>query len=269
MRVALPAAGYDAAMASTVLITGCSSGVGLAAAEAVARRGADVVATVRETGDAEMVERRFAVLGLAVTTDLLDITDAEAAEEVIARHRPDVLVNNAGDATFAPLLEVGDEEARETMELLTLAPARLARLAARAMQTRGSGRIVNVSSALATLPLPTTGWYSAAKAATSSLSESLRNELRVDGIEVVCVELGAIDTPIWDDAGHDSRYASVTDLVRPLFTDVTVAAGTIAEAACAAGPRALYRAGFGAQMLSVLAILPSAVRAPLLRAGLG
>jgi short-subunit dehydrogenase len=250
------------------LVTGCSSGVGLAAAEAIARRGVRVVGTVRSDADAAMVAERFAVLGLDVSTDHLDVTDAKAAEEVIARHRPDVLVNNAGTADFAPVLEVGDDDAEATLRLLTLAPIRLARLAAQAMVARGSGRIVTVSSALATVPLPTTGWYAASKAAVSSLTDVLRVELAGTGVDVVRVELGAIDTPIWDDAAHASRYAKVTERARPLFSDVVVAADAIAEAACAKRPRALYRAGFGAQALSVVARLPAVARDPILRAAL-
>jgi len=146
-----------------------------------------------------MIEERFGVLDLDVTAELLDVTDAEQAAEVIGRHKPGALVNNAGDATFAPLLEVDDDEARDQLELLVVAPMRLARLAAEAMRKRGDGgRIVVVSSALATVPFPSTGWYSGSKAALSSLTDTLRVELAEHGIRVVRVELGAIDTPVWE-----------------------------------------------------------------------
>ena len=259
------------------LITGTSSGVGLAAAEAIARRGVPVVATVRSEEDAAMIEERFGVLDLDVTAELLDVTDAEQAAEVIKRHKPGALVNNAGDATFAPLLEVDDDDSRAQLELLVVAPMRLARLAAEAMRKRGDGgRIVTISSALATVPFPSTGWYSGSKAALSSLTDTLRVELAEHGIRVVRVELGAINTPIWDDASEATEdrddgpsFGAVTAVVRPLFTSSESAAETVAEATCSQHPHALYRAGLGAQVLSVVARAPASVRDPLLRLLLG
>lgn len=263
-------------MTTKVLITGTSSGVGLAAVEALADRGAEVVATVRSDDDAAMVRQRLAVLGHAVATDLLDVTDADSCAEVIDRHRPAVLVNSAGAAPFAPLLEVADDDALDLLRLLTVAPARLSRLAAELMREDGGGRIVNVTSALATQALPLAGWYSAAKAATTSLSEAMRVELAGDGIDVVRVELGAVDTPIWDDTGDDlddqggdQRFSAFTRAIRPFFADVTVAADAIAEAALTSRPRALYRAGLGTALMSAAAHTPAMLRDPFMRLALG
>jgi short-subunit dehydrogenase len=261
-------------MPDTVLITGTSSGVGLAAVEAVAARGAQVVATVRSADDAAMVEARMALLGLEVTTALLDVTDADRCAEVIDEHRPDVLVNNAGAAPFAPLMDVADDDATDLLELLTVAPARLARLAAEHMRKGEGGRIVDVGSALGVQSVPLSGWYSAAKAATSSLAETMRMELAGDGIEVVRVELGAVDTAIWDDTsegldGDHPRFTRFTKALRPLFSDVTVAADTIAEAALTPRPRALYRAGLGTAVLAAAAHAPARVRDPFLKLLLG
>jgi NAD(P)-dependent dehydrogenase (short-subunit alcohol dehydrogenase family) len=275
--VAGPVGGYVRPVPK-VLITGASSGIGLAAAEAVARRGADVVATVRRSDDADTLAARFDVLGLRVEPVLLELTDADQARAVIDRHRPDVLVNNAGTAAFQPLMDTTDEHAVKLLDLLVVAPARLARLTAEHLRRDGRpGRIVDVSSALGTLPLPLTGWYSAGKAALSSLSDSLRTELAPDGIVVVRVELGAIDTGIWADAvrsldetdSGQRRFASRTTAARPLFGDVTTAARAIAQAACARHPRSLYRAGFGAQLVSLAAHAPTTVRDPLVRLVLG
>jgi len=261
-------------MPDTVLITGTSSGVGLAAVEAIAARGAQVVATVRSDDDAAMVHERMALLGLEVTTALLDVTDADQCAQVIERHRPDVLVNNAGAAPFAALMDVDDDDALDLLRLLTVAPLRLARLAATAMRAGDGGRIVDVGSSLGVQSVPLSGWYSAAKAATSSLSETLRLELAADDIEVVRVELGAIDTAIWDDTGDGldadhQRFNRITRTLRPLFSDVTVAAATVAEAALTARPKALYRAGFGTTLLSAAAHAPAALRDPFLKLMLG
>lgn len=252
----------------TVLVTGAGSGLGLAAAEAIAARGATVVATARRAESVDMLRERFRALGTTVLVDRLDVLDPAACADVIDRHRPEVLVNNAGTAALGDVLEVGDDEALAQFAVHAVAPARLARLAHAHMAPRGRGRIVNVSSALASTPLPGTGWYGAAKAAMASLTDTLRVELAGVGIEVVLVDLGAVDTPIWDDASADGdrRWAHLTAAARPLFTDVQVAADVVADAACDAHPRWRYRSGLGAVALGVAEVLPRWARDPLARA---
>jgi NAD(P)-dependent dehydrogenase (short-subunit alcohol dehydrogenase family) len=252
----------------TVLVTGAGSGLGLAAVEALAARGAAVVATARRTESVEMLGERMQALGTPVTTDLLDVLDAGSAAEVIDRHRPDVVVSNAGTAALGPVLEVDDDDASAQFELHAVAPVRLARLAVPHMRERGHGRIVNVSSALASTPLPGTGWYGAAKAALASLTDTLRVELAGDGIDVVLLDLGAVDTPIWDDAAEetDGRWRALTSFARPLFTDVVAAAEVLADAACDEHPRWRYRSGLGACALAWAEVLPRPVRDPVARA---
>jgi NAD(P)-dependent dehydrogenase (short-subunit alcohol dehydrogenase family) len=257
----------------TVLVTGAGSGLGLAAVEVLASRGADVVATARRVESVEMLEDRLRALGTPVTAGRLDVLDAGQAAEVVARHRPDVVINNAGTAELGPVLEVSDEDAARQFELHAVAPVRLTRLAVPHMRARGRGRIVNVSSALASTPLPGTGWYGAAKAALASLTDTLRVEVAGDGIDVVLVDLGAVDTPIWDDAtqGGDRRWHTLTSAARPFFTDVQAAAERVADAACDEHPRWRYRAGLGATTLAVAESLPRPIRDPIARTlfGLG
>ena len=252
----------------TVLITGAGSGLGLAAVEVLAARGVDVVATARREESVAMVEERLRILSTPVVTERLDVLDAAAAAEVVGRHRPDVIVNNAGTAELGPVLEVSDEAAARQFELHAVAPVRLARLAVPHMRARGRGRIVNVSSALASTPLPGTGWYGAAKAALASLTDTLRVELAGDGVDVVLVDLGAVDTPVWDDASEagDRRWHSLTSAARPFFTDVGSAAAVVAAAVCDEHPRWRYRAGLGATTLAVAEVLPRPVRDPITRA---
>jgi NAD(P)-dependent dehydrogenase (short-subunit alcohol dehydrogenase family) len=252
----------------TVLVTGAGSGLGLAVIEALAARDVQVVATARRRESTEMIEGRLRARGTPVTTDRLDVLDAASAAEVIGRHRPDVVVNNAGTAALGPLLEVDDEDAAAQFDLHAVAPVRLARLAAPHMRERGRGRIVNVSSALASTPLPGTGWYGAAKAALASLTDTLRVELAGDGIDVVLVDLGAVDTPIWDDAAEDTdgRWRALTSFARPLFTDVGAAASVVVSATCDEHPRWRYRSGLGATALALAEVLPRPVRDPIARA---
>ncbi|MBA2280572.1 MAG: SDR family NAD(P)-dependent oxidoreductase [Actinomycetota bacterium] len=257
----------------TVLVTGASSGIGLATVEALAERGARVVAGVRREESAAMVEERMGLLDLAVTTALLDVTDDGTMAKVIAEHSPDVLVNNAGDAALGEVLELDDDEIRGQFDVHVFAAVRLIRLAVPHMRGLGEGRIVNVSSLLSGAPLPFTGWYAAAKAAMHTINDVLRVELEPYGVDVVLVDCGAIDTPAWASAGADvagdgdpasgparRRWQGLTRLARPFFGDAALAGRTVAKAALDECPRAVYRTGFGAHALALADLAPSAVR---------
>jgi NAD(P)-dependent dehydrogenase (short-subunit alcohol dehydrogenase family) len=250
----------------TVLVTGASSGIGLAAVEQIAaHQAAAVVATVRHDDDAVMVRERQRRLGHPVTTDLLDLQDPGDIERVVHRHRPDVIVNVAGDATFGEVLDAEPDEIGALLDQHVIGPVHLARAAVPHMRDAGGGRVVNVGSSLADTVVPMTGWYSAAKAALGSLTESLRVELADDGIAVVLVELGAVDTPAWDPAteadGPAGRtWARTARVLRPLFPDPPVAARAIAAAVFDEPPQARYRAGLGTRVLALSGRAPAPLR---------
>lgn len=251
---------------TTVLVTGASSGIGLASVEEIAaRRDFHVIATVRNDDDAAMVRTRQEVLGHPVATDLLDLRDEAQIEAVVRRHHPTVVVNVAGDVAFGPALEAEDRQIGDLLDEHLLGPLRLVRATVPHMRAVGEGRIVNVGSALARTTIPRTGWYSAAKSALASLTESLRVELADDDIAVVLVELGAVDTSAWDDPADGDgstspRWASTARLLRPLFSEPSTAARAVAEAATDPTPRARYRAGFGVGLLSLTGHLPRGMR---------
>jgi NAD(P)-dependent dehydrogenase (short-subunit alcohol dehydrogenase family) len=251
-------------MSPTVLITGASSGIGLATVEEIARRDVAVVATVRRPDDARMVEERQRRLGRPVTTDLLDLADDEQIDAVVQRHHPDVICNVAGDVLFGPTTEASADEVEALLRQHVVGPMRLVAAALPHLRERGGGRIVNVGSGLARTSVPMTGWYSAGKSALASLTEALRGELASDGIEVVLVELGAVDTPAWDDATVEeeagAQWARVARVLRPLFPGPEVAARAIAAAACDEHPKLRYRAGFGTELLAASGHAPAAVR---------
>ncbi|MGV8841513.1 MAG: SDR family NAD(P)-dependent oxidoreductase [Bauldia sp.] len=211
-----------------VLVTGVSSGIGLAAAKAVAGRGVAVVGSVRSADDAGAFERQVAG-GNAVVFDIRDGAAIAAAADAVRALFPAGLrglVNNAGIAVPGPLEHLSLAEFRDQIEInltgtLAVTQAFLPLLA------RG-GRIVNVSSVAAATAMPFLGGYSASKAALEAMSESLRRELRTRGIDVAIVQPGGIRTPIWRKAAAaDSSVLAGTPYDAPgaEFRKVALAAG--------------------------------------------
>ena len=197
---------------NTVLTTGANSGIGLAAAIAIARAGFRSVGSVRSAEKADALARAAEAAGVSVETVLLDVTDAAACERVIDELRPWGLVNNAGYSLTGAVEDVQDDEARQLLETMVIAPARLARLALPHMRAAGDGRIVNVSSIYGRTTTPLSGWYQAAKHALEGLSDALRMEVASAGVSVVLVEPGGFRTGIWEEHARDierrrdSRY---------------------------------------------------------------
>src|SRR6266403_1349196 len=133
-------------MDRTVLITGANSGIGLATAIELGRRGFRSVWSVRSAAKAKAVAAAAAQAGVEVETVLLDVTDAAGSARVIDGLRPWGLVNNAGYSATGAIEDVSDDEARLLLETMVVAPMRLARLALPYMRAAGGGRIVNISS---------------------------------------------------------------------------------------------------------------------------
>lgn len=181
---------------STWLITGCSSGLGRALAEAVIGAGHNAVVTARDAGAvadlAETAPER--VLGAA-----LDVTDparvASAVQRAIERFgQIDVLVNNAGYGYRAAVEEGDDADVRALFETHFFGTVAMIKAVLPGMRARRSGAIVNISSIGAQLTPVGSGYYSAAKAAIEGISGALRGELVPLGISVTIVEPGAFRT---------------------------------------------------------------------------
>jgi NAD(P)-dependent dehydrogenase (short-subunit alcohol dehydrogenase family) len=240
----------------TVIVTGANSGIGLATAVLAAARGFRTVATVRSDAKAELVHRAAADEAVVIDTEVVDITDAEACRVLVERHRPWGIVNNAGYALAGAIEDVTDDEARAALEVMVVAPMRLARLALPFMRERRSGRIVNVSSVYGFTATALSGWYQGAKHALEGLSDALRIEVAGDGVAVVLIEPGGFRTGIW--AEHEaelerraeSRYAPnyrrSLDLTRRydiLMGEPEEAAKMVVGALEARAPRARYLVG--------------------------
>ncbi len=172
---------------SRVLMTGCSTGIGRAAAVELTKRGHDVVATARrpETLDDLDVAARLR----------LDVDDVGSVRAAVDAAGPiDALVNNAGFGVGGAVETVDLDAARRCMETNLFGSARVIQAVLPGLRARGAGTIVNVASVAGRVGIPLEGFYSASKWALEGLSEALHFEVGHFGIRVRIVEPGAFDT---------------------------------------------------------------------------
>src|SRR5581483_3891483 len=267
----------------TVLTTGANSGIGLATAIEVARRGFRSVGTVRSEEKADVLAKAAAEAGVEVEPMLLDVTDADRCAEVAAG--PDVyaLVNNAGYGVTGAVEDVGDEEARQLLETMVVAPMRLARLVLPGMCERRDGRIVNVSSIAGRATSPLAGWYAAAKHALEAVSDALRTEVAGAGVKVVLVEPGGFKTNIWEDFERDlkkregspfmpayERSFQGQQFLERFMGEPAQVAKVIASVVDGRNPRARYLVGVDAQMMALTdQLTPTVIEDRVMRLVLG
>jgi NAD(P)-dependent dehydrogenase (short-subunit alcohol dehydrogenase family) len=176
-----------------VLITGCSSGIGRATAERLARRGWPVYATARDVeAIAPLQESGCRLLPLDVT----DEDSMRGAVEEVERIEGAVgiLINNAGYSQSGAVERVSMQKVRRQFETNVFGLVRMCQLVLPGMRGQGFGRIVNLSSMGGRLTFPGGGFYHASKYAVEAISDALRFEVRGFGVEVVVVEPGLIRT---------------------------------------------------------------------------
>lgn len=265
--------------ARVALVTGANSGIGTAVVASLVERGLTVVGTVRSDAAERALRtglqeaRRGKVAAQALTVERLDLADADAARRIVDDHRPDILVNNAGHAQLGGIMDVDDDEARDQLDALVVGPTRLIRLVVeRCRADERPGRIVNISSMLASADLPFTGWYSAAKSAFDVVGDALALELRPSSVDIVRIECGAVRTGAWDDAGDDvlegddpttlrarRRWVDLTQLAQPLFASPADVGEVVARAATDRRPRSVYRVGFASRLGLAADLVPTGV----------
>ena len=271
-------------MERTVLVTGANSGLGLATCLHLAELGFGVVGTARSEEKLDVLRNAAGEAAVPVDGAVLDVTDGPGCEAVVAGVQPWGLVNNAGYMNVGRVVDVTAEEALRQLDTLVVAPMRLAALALPVMRRRGSGRIVNVSSAIAHGSAAMTGWYQASKHALSAVTDALRREVAEDGIDVVLVEPGGLDTGLWDRAEDDllrrregagdrtayDRSLRILRTGRPYMPGPAIAAEAIGRALTAGRPDVRYSVGLDAPFMRLAErLLPDRAQDRLIRAAMG
>src|SRR5215467_5566899 len=215
-------------MATTVVITGASAGVGRAVALEFARLGCNVALLARGIERLKSAARQAEAFGVAVLAIPVDVADASAldaaAERIEAELGPiDVWVNNAMVTIFAPACATRSDEFRRVTEVTYLGQVHGTLAALRRMRRRNQGTIVQVGSALSYRAMPLQSAYCAAKFAVRAFTDALRSELAHEGsrIRITMVQLPAVNTPQFDWAR--SRMAERARPLPPVFQPEAVA----------------------------------------------
>ena len=260
----------------TILITGCSTGIGLAAARTMKARGWRVLATARKAAD---LSRLRDVEGLeTIALEMADPASVRAcAEQALALtdKRLDALYNNAAYGMMGALEETTADELRSHFEVNVVATHELTRLIVPAMRSAGHGRIVMCSSVLGFVSGPYRGAYAASKFALEALADAWRVELAPAGIRVSLIEPGPIETEFL--ASTLAKFKASIDVDRSPHRDyyrrrlATMEAGgksrfklgpdavvaKLVHAVESPRPKTRYRVGLTTQMAAILkGVLP-------------
>jgi NAD(P)-dependent dehydrogenase (short-subunit alcohol dehydrogenase family) len=273
-------------MQETVLITGCSSGIGRASAEAFLEEGWLVYATARNPADIETLGERE---NCRIAT--LDVTDDGDVSRVVDRAveeagRIDCLVNNAGYGQYGAVEDVPVDQVHRQFDVNVYGPHRLTRAVLPHMREDGGGTVVNVSSVSGRLPLPMTGVYAGSKHALEAMSDALRTEVREFDVDVVLVEPGPVESDFYDrvddemdgDGGGDGdddgggvpgiEHSGAYPDLYEAFADATSVRGAVSvtpervaadvvDAASSTRPHARYQSGPVARLGTLARHLPA------------
>jgi NAD(P)-dependent dehydrogenase (short-subunit alcohol dehydrogenase family) len=195
----------------SIVVTGVSTGIGWGVTKVLIQNGFRVFGSVRKAQDAERLKQEFGEAFIPLTFDITNEQDVRAAakqvRELLNEETLFGLVNNAGIAVPAPLMHQPIEDFRKQVEInligqLVVTQAFLPLLGADRSLKGKPGRIVNMSSVAGRNGNPFLGAYAASKHALEGMSESLRRELMLYGIDVIIIGPGAVATPIWDKANE-------------------------------------------------------------------
>jgi NAD(P)-dependent dehydrogenase (short-subunit alcohol dehydrogenase family) len=200
-----------------VVVTGASTGIGWASAKLLLDKGFRVFGSVRKDADAQRLKSEF---GANFMPLMFDVTDEAAVRSAARDVRAAIngetlagLVNNAGIAVAGPVLEISVEQFRRQMEVNVIGPVIATQafgplLGPDASLKGPKGRIVMISSVAGRNGNPLTPAYAASKHALEGLSESLRRELMLFGIDVIIVAPGPVKTPIWSKGDEEANISA-------------------------------------------------------------
>jgi NAD(P)-dependent dehydrogenase (short-subunit alcohol dehydrogenase family) len=200
---------------SCVLVTGTSTGIGLAAALQLGRAGHKVYATMRSPSRSPELAETASREGLPIKVSVMDVDSDGSVKTAIAEiekdaGRIDVLVNNAGVERNGSIEELTLADFRAVMETNYFGPLRCIQAVMPQMRRRKSGCIINVTSVAGRIANSPLAPYAASKYALEALSEALAQEMKTFNVRVAVVEPGIIDTPMarrLEEPMSESNYA--------------------------------------------------------------
>lgn len=181
----------------TVLVTGCSSGIGLATCHVLSRNNFMTYGTVRNLSKAKKIQDLINRENLFLKILRLDVNDNQSIKLAVRKiltdtGRIDVLINNAGFGMFGPVEEIATQEVKKQFETNFFGTIRLIKAIVPIMRKQGNGTIVNISSMVGRFGVPLNSAYVSSKFAVEGLSESISFELEEFGIRVIVIEPGVV-----------------------------------------------------------------------------
>lgn len=220
---------------TATLITGCSTGIGLATAIHLAGRGHSVYASVRDLATSEGLRGAAEEAGVALTVLSLDVDSPESIRAGVERvveeaGRVDVLVNNAGVGDLWAVEDTTETDLLQMFRTNVFGPIALIRAVLPGMRAAGSGTIVNVSSVSARIVSAFSGPYAATKCALEAITQAVAVEGAAHGIRCVAIEPGFTQTPMLEKAlsslpSTEGPYSTVAGFIRALYKDGTETGG--------------------------------------------
>jgi short-subunit dehydrogenase len=249
-------------MNKVVLITGASAGMGKEFARLLLQNGYTVYGAARRVNKMEDLKQ----LGLHILS--MDVTDDESmvkgVDAIVKKEgRIDVLINNAGFGSYGALEDVSLQDAKSQMEVNVFGLARLTQLVLPHMRSQHYGKIVNITSIGGKIANPLGGWYHASKFAVEALSDSLRNEVKPFGIDVIVIEPGGVKSE-WASIAMDNllkvsgnsvykkmahRMAEMGKKIESRNAEPSVIANLVLKAITVKNPKTRYHGGYLASVV--------------------
>jgi short-subunit dehydrogenase len=247
-------------MKKVVLITGASAGIGKSTAIQLANAGYIIYGAARRIDKMEeLVQQGIKTIAMDVTDDHSMVTGIQ--QIINTEGKIDILINNAGFGSYGAIEDVSIADAKYQLEVNVFGAARLIQLVLPKMREQHFGKIVNISSIGGKIATPFGGWYHASKFALEGLSDSLRNEIKPFGIDVIVIEPGGIKSE-WGGIAFNSlkkvsgntaykeavnKFAEAFKGTEAKNSEPIVIARLIQKAIEAKSPKTRYSAGYMAK----------------------